>query len=86
MIKPVNIASLYAWVGQIPKNIIDVMPKLAPMLKTLGYDPLANPSDYGEPDERVANNTKHMEEDSDYWRWRAGQIAAGNLLKNLTQK
>ena len=81
-----NVASLYSWVGQIPQDVIDDMPKIAPMLRTLGYDPLANPPDYGEPDPRVANNTVHIEQDADYWKQRAEEIAADNPLKNLTLK
>ena len=56
------------------------------MLRALGYDPLANPPDYGEPDARVADNTVHIEQDADYWRQRAEEIEADNPLKNLTIK
>ena len=62
------------------------MPKIAPMLRALGYDPLANPPNYGEPEARVKDNTVHIEQDADYWRQRAEEIAADNPLKNLTLK
>lgn len=34
------------------------MDEIAPMLAKLGYDPDANPPNYGVPDGFVANNTK----------------------------
>ena len=36
------------------------MDEIAPMLAKLGYDPDANPPNYGVPDGFVANNTKEV--------------------------
>ena len=36
------------------------MDEIAPMLAKLGYDPDANPPNYGVPDGLVANNTKEV--------------------------
>lgn len=33
-----------------------------------GYDPMANPPDYGKPDSFVLNNTKLIKENVDEWR------------------
>lgn len=33
------------------------MAEIAPMLSVLGYDPYANPPEYGKPDSWVADNT-----------------------------
>ena len=39
---------------------MDEMDEIAPMLAKLGYDPDANPPNYGVPDGLVANNTKEV--------------------------
>ena len=38
------------------------------MLKTLGYDPHANPPNYGQPDPEIADNTRHIKKNSDFWK------------------
>lgn len=38
------------------------------MLRVLGYDPLANPPNYGEPDPNVADNTIHIKKNADFWK------------------
>ncbi|XP_028827783.1 LOW QUALITY PROTEIN: protein-tyrosine sulfotransferase 2 [Denticeps clupeoides] len=60
VIKPVNLEALTRWVGQIPADVLAEMDIIAPMLKRLGYDPNANPPDYGQPDPEVVNNTKRV--------------------------
>ncbi|KAI4890418.1 hypothetical protein NFI96_010800, partial [Prochilodus magdalenae] len=60
VIKPVNLEALTRWVGHIPADVLDDMENIAPMLKKLGYDPRANPPDYGQPDPEVINNTKRV--------------------------
>lgn len=40
------------------------------MLRTLGYDPNANPPNYGQPDPDVADNTIHIKQNSDFWKQR----------------
>ncbi|RUS70370.1 hypothetical protein EGW08_021872, partial [Elysia chlorotica] len=42
-------------------------PPLAPMLRTLGYDPNANPPNYGQPDPNVADNTIHIKQNAEFW-------------------
>lgn len=57
MIKPVNVDALSKWVGQVPEDVVRDMAEIAPMLSVLGYDPYANPPDYGKPDSYVQENT-----------------------------
>ena len=42
------------------QDIVDEMDEIAPMLAKMGYDPDANPPNYGVPDGIVANNTKEV--------------------------
>lgn len=57
VIKPVNLEALTKWVGHIPEDVLQDMSNLAPMLSVLGYDPFANPPNYGSPDPIVKENT-----------------------------
>lgn len=57
MDKPINLAALSKWVEAIPDDVKQDMDKIAPALRVLGYDPMANPPKYGEPDAMVQNNT-----------------------------
>ncbi|XP_055862286.1 protein-tyrosine sulfotransferase 1-like [Biomphalaria glabrata] len=70
VIKPVNIEALSKWVGALPDDVVQDMENIAPMLKTLGYDPKANPPNYGQPDPAVADNTIHIKQNADFWRKR----------------
>jgi len=58
IIKPVNLAALTKWVGNIPEEVVNDMAEIAPMLSVLGYDPYANPPVYGAPDSLVSDNTR----------------------------
>lgn len=58
--KPVNLQALCKWVGFYPQHLVDIIPNIAPMLRRLGYDPMANPPKYDQPDPRIANNTLHV--------------------------
>lgn len=58
IIKPVNLAALTKWVGNIPEDVVREMADIAPMLSVLGYDPYANPPVYGAPDSLVSDNTR----------------------------
>lgn len=49
--------ALSKWVGNIPEDVVRDMADIAPMLSILGYDPYANPPDYGKPDSWVQDNT-----------------------------
>ncbi|XP_072514643.1 protein-tyrosine sulfotransferase 2 isoform X2 [Salminus brasiliensis] len=60
VIKPVNLEALTRWVGHIPRDVLEDMKNIAPMLSRLGYDPSANPPDYGQPDPQVINNTERV--------------------------
>ncbi|RWS08996.1 protein-tyrosine sulfotransferase 2-like protein [Dinothrombium tinctorium] len=68
VIKPVNIEALSKWVGQFPPDVIQDMPMIAPMLTVLGYDPNANPPDYGKPDSMVLQNMKELENNKELWK------------------
>lgn len=60
VIKPVNLEALTRWVGHIPTDVQDDLENIAPMLRRLGYNPNANPPDYGQPDPEVINNTQRV--------------------------
>lgn len=60
VIKPVNLEALSKWVGNIPEDVVRDMADIAPMLSVLGYDPFANPPDYGKPDAWVEDNTSKV--------------------------
>ncbi|KAJ8043675.1 Protein-tyrosine sulfotransferase 2 [Holothuria leucospilota] len=62
VVKPVNMEGLTKWVGQIPPDVVRDMPDLAPMLQKLGYDPRANPPNYGNPDSFVLKNEQFIKE------------------------
>lgn len=65
--KPVNLDALSKWVGQIPDDVVQEMAKIAPMLSTLGYDPQANPPNYGEPDQIVLKKMAELRKNEDEW-------------------
>ncbi|VDO94132.1 unnamed protein product [Heligmosomoides polygyrus] len=67
VVKPVNLDALSKWVGAIPKDVIDEMDEVAPMLRQLGYDPHANPPNYGKPDELVEKKTDEVHRNSEQW-------------------
>lgn len=67
MVKPINLEALSKWVGQIPEDVIRDMADVAPMLYTLGYDPHANPPNYGDPDQWVFNNTIRVVQQERHW-------------------
>ncbi|XP_021777115.2 protein-tyrosine sulfotransferase 2 isoform X4 [Papio anubis] len=60
VIKPVNLEALSKWTGHIPGDVVRDMAQIAPMLAQLGYDPYANPPNYGNPDPIVVNNTQRV--------------------------
>lgn len=60
VIKPVNLEALSKWVNHIPEDVVRDMADIAPMLSVLGYDPYANPPDYGKADSWVQDNTKKV--------------------------
>lgn len=52
--------ALSKWIGHIPGDVLQDMAHIAPMLARLGYDPYANPPNYGHPDPLVVNNTHRV--------------------------
>ena len=68
VIKPVNLEALSKWVGQIPGDVLPQMDQIAPMLRKLGYDPYANPPNYGEADKKIQENTFHISANKEYWK------------------
>ncbi|XP_075220194.1 protein-tyrosine sulfotransferase-like [Lycorma delicatula] len=74
VIKPVNLEALTKWVGQIPEDVVKEMEQVAPMLSLLGYDPHANPPNYGSPDAFVADNTRRIKAESKIWEEKAQEL------------
>lgn len=74
VIKPINLEALTKWVGHIPEDVVRDMADIAPMLSVLGYDPYANPPNYGKPDELVADNTKNVQQNMEHWERKAKEL------------
>ena len=68
VIKPINLEALSKWVGQIPADVVSEMAQIAPMLATLGYDPDANPPEYGKPDSFVVKKMNEIKEKASVWK------------------
>ncbi|KAI1291754.1 Protein-tyrosine sulfotransferase [Halotydeus destructor] len=67
VIKPINLEALSKWVGHIPDEVVRDMANIAPMLASLGYDPNANPPDYGKADKFVLLKMKELESNKKTW-------------------
>ena len=67
VVKPVNLEALNSWVGKIPDDVVAEMDTIAPMLSVLGYDPHANPPNYGEADLKIKMNTQDVKTNKEYW-------------------
>lgn len=50
------------------------MGEIAPMLQVLGYDPNANPPNYGQPDEIVLRKTQDIHTNSEVWYKKAVEL------------
>lgn len=74
VIKPVNLEALTKWVGNIPEDVVRDMADIAPMLSVLGYDPYANPPNYGQPDSWVQDNTFQVKANKELWEQKANEI------------
>ncbi|KAI6235724.1 Protein-tyrosine sulfotransferase [Aphelenchoides besseyi] len=72
--KPVNLEALTKWVGKIPSDVVNDMGEIAPMLKVLGYDPTANPPNYGTPDDIVLKKTEDIRKNGQIWYERAAAL------------
>ncbi|XP_015121957.1 protein-tyrosine sulfotransferase [Diachasma alloeum] len=75
VIKPINLEALTKWVGNIPEDVVRDMAEIAPMLSVLGYDPYANPPEYGTPDSVVSDNTRRVLADGHKWTEKARELA-----------
>jgi len=80
VIKPVNLDALSKWVGHIPDDVVQEMSNIAPMLAHFGYDPDANPPNYGKPDKFVVDNTNDIKKHDSDWE----EIA--EKVKSLSKK
>lgn len=80
VIKPVNLEALSKWVGQMPEDVVQDMENIAPMLKTMGYDPNANPPNYGQPDKEVIKNTDEIKKNNELWE------KQGEMIKKISKK
>ncbi len=80
VVKPVNLEALSKWVGHIPEDVVQDMAEVAPMLSHFGYDPNANPPNYGKPDKEVVRNTNDVIENEDLWD------KVGDDVKKLSKK
>merc|ERR1719220_118151 len=80
VIKPVNLDALSKWVGHIPDDVIEDMANIAPMLAHFGYDPDANPPNYGKADKIVVENTNDIKAHDSDWN----EIA--EKVKSLSKK
>lgn len=70
VVKPVNTEALSSWIGHIPRDVMNDMPTIAPMLEKLGYDPYAEKPDYGQPDAFVVKNMQILKEHEADWQRR----------------
>ncbi|XP_068158841.1 protein-tyrosine sulfotransferase isoform X3 [Drosophila tropicalis] len=82
VIKPVNLEALSKWVGQIPGDVVRDMADIAPMLSVLGYDPYANPPDYGKPDAWVEDNTSKLKANRILWESKAKKVLQMDTKSN----
>jgi len=80
VVKPVNLDALSKWVGHIPEDVIADMAEIAPMLKTMGYDPHGNPPNYGEADKEVIDNTNDIKKNNENWE------KLGEMVKQKSKK
>ncbi|VDO93314.1 unnamed protein product [Soboliphyme baturini] len=78
VVKPINTDALSTWVGKIPEDVVRDMRQIAPMLEFLGYDPSANPPNYGDADQFVLQKTKDLHENAEYWQRRALEVSSAN--------
>ncbi|KHJ97095.1 hypothetical protein OESDEN_02937 [Oesophagostomum dentatum] len=74
VVKPINVDALSKWVGAMPEDVVRDMDELAPMLRQLGYDPNANPPNYGKPDEVVARKTEDIHKNVKEWYKKAVSV------------
>lgn len=88
VIKPINMEALSKWVGQIPGDVVADMAETAPMLSVLGYDPKANPPDYGKPDSFVVTKMNEIREQASVWKEREKELLKirESIRQNILQQ
>lgn len=86
VVKPVNTKTLTTWVGALPADIVRDMADIAPMLSVLGYDPNANPPNYGDPDAFVLAKMKLIEDNKEMWQKKEEELIKQreDMRKKLT--
>ena len=86
--KPLYTDSLNSWVGHIPDDVLSDMNKIAPMLKTLGYDAESRNPYYGKPDKECLQNIYkgRFLKNGRFFTNLAFWIYFGNKCKNKTTK
>ncbi|KAJ8955124.1 hypothetical protein NQ318_009017 [Aromia moschata] len=82
VIKPVNLEALTKWVGNIPEEVVRDMADIAPMLSVLGYDPYANPPNYGKPGRRRGHQHQGDREE----QGRVGAEGQGDVQPGVGQR
>jgi len=88
VIKPINVEALTKWVGHIDKDVVRDMAQIAPMLTIFGYDPNANPPEYGKPDALILNKMKELNSNRELWNKKQIEIdlLREQIRKSLSQK
>lgn len=86
VVKPVNTKTLSTWVGAIPADVVRDMAKIATMLEVLGYDPNANPPNYGDPDAFVMAKMKSIDDNKEMWQKKEEELIKQreDMRKRLT--
>ncbi|XP_003376812.1 protein-tyrosine sulfotransferase A [Trichinella spiralis] len=69
VMKPVYTSSLDSWVGKFPEDILKDMPKIAPMLDFLGYDPKVYKPDYGKAGEFITRKLNLFNGTESFKQW-----------------
>ena len=88
VIKPINLEALSKWVGQIPADVVADMADVAPMLSVLGYDPKANPPDYGKPDAFVMTKMHELRQQASVWKEKETELLKirESIRQNILQQ
>jgi len=84
VIKPVNLESLVKWVDYVPADVRRDIHQIAPMLSRLGYDPDAYPPPYGQADAFVAENTRLLEQNKEYWQRKTEELFQETKVESTT--
>jgi len=58
VVRPLYLEALTDWFGHIPDDVARDLPRIAPMLAHLGYDPKNMRPSYGVPDQFVLDKVK----------------------------